>query len=202
MMLVIYIMAVLAVAPMACGQGVVYFVTRAQGIGAKVTFPDGTPVGRGFTAQLFVGPVGTPLNSLTPLLPTTTFEERTSSSTGLPEFTGFVNGKTLVVPGIPEGQKALFFMRAFNGESWETSTCLGQSEPFVTSTGYEGGAPVNLVGLKSFTVDLIPEPTAFGLIAMFCCLGLCWWTIRHRSNPSLSSSGRTCSPVRTLGSAT
>mgnify|MGYP003347620812 CR=1 FL=1 len=49
-------------------------------IQARVTFPDGTGVGAGFTAQLLAGPVGTPVVSLQPLLPVTNFRTKPESA--------------------------------------------------------------------------------------------------------------------------
>jgi len=112
-------------------QGPVSFNNRdsAAGIDARITFLDGTPVGAGYTAQLYGGREGTPIDSLTPLFPTTTF--RTTSLAAM----GYVRG--VAVPLDPlelrPGERVTLVVRTFDATTWETSTCRGESNPMTVS---------------------------------------------------------------------
>ncbi len=161
--------------PACHGQGLIWFNNRVSGqVDARVTFFDGTGVGAGFTAQLFGGREGTPLELLVPLFPTTTF--RTSSELAK----GYVYPVEVAVPSaVPYHENITFLMRVFNGASWETSSIRGESNLFTTWT-YEGlFPPRSLIGLEPFQVFAIPEP---GTAALFVggALGLLWSCRRQR----------------------
>ncbi len=80
--------------PGAVSHGVIYFSTRLldagvpNGLGdvrpveARVTLADGTGVGEGFTAQLYGGLDGTPVDQLVPLAPATTFQTASTDARG------------------------------------------------------------------------------------------------------------------------
>ncbi len=160
----------------AFGQGSIDFDNLGpNGLDARVTFLDGTGVGVGFTAQLFFGPPGTPVESLQPLLPTTTFQ------TGPPDARGYVVGRSgIPVPGTFELEFQTFVMRAYNGSTWETSTWRGESNP--VTVRLDGGTypSAYLYGLQPFHVVPIPEPSVFALAAVGgCLLGLCRKPRRH-----------------------
>lgn len=135
-------------------QGHLHFANRVQGyVDAPVTFLDGTPVGPEYTAQMYGGIVGTPLSSLKPLSPTTTFRS------GLGR--GYVIGIGLVVPDVNEF--GTFVMRVFDGTSWETSLCRGESKPVTIKLTHPPGPPADLIGLEPFQVNCIPEPSTIVL---------------------------------------
>lgn len=135
------------------GQGLIIFNNRVTPeVNARVTFQDGTPVGAGFTAQLYGGPAGTPVDGLTPLLPTTTF--RLSSPAAL----GYVQQVEVPVPGVPRFGDATVQMRVYNGASWETSLIRGESDLIVVRTASETSPPANLVGLQPFQCSPSPNP--------------------------------------------
>ena len=148
-------------------QGDLHLGNRAIGrnIDARVTFLDGSPVGAGYTAQMFGGPAGTPLSSMTPLLPTTIFR---SSGPGM----GYVLPTIVRVPGIDGGQEGTFVMRVFEGDSWESSLCRGESNPVTVRLTTQPTPPFDLVGLLAFQVNCIPEPStaALGLLGAFAAL--------------------------------
>ena len=142
------------------GQGTLTFATRVTGnVDARVTYLDGTPVSTGFRAQLYAGPEGSSLDSLTPLLPITTFQER-------PAGQGYVNAVGVTVPGVAGNSRATVMMRAFNGATWDTSSCRAQSQPIDVLTGFAGGPPAYLTGLQPFSVDCIPEPGTLALVGL------------------------------------
>lgn len=147
-------LAALMITISAFGQGAVVFNNRVPpDINAKVTLPDGTGVGAGFTAQLYGGPAGTAAGALTPLTPTTTF--RTGAAVG------YVNPVDVTVPGVLPGASATIVMKAFNGATFEASSAFGQSSPITVTLGGGTLPPANLTGLTGFAV--VPEPSTIAL---------------------------------------
>jgi len=141
-------------------QGIIHFVNSAP-IGTdtfEVTLPDGRGVGPGFTAQLYGGREDLSVSELTPLLPTTTF--------GTGSRAGFVIPVLVPVPGVPPLSRAKVLMRVFDGASWETSLCRGESDVTVLRVGGGEVAPTSLTGLRPFSVTCIPEPST---MALLCC---------------------------------
>lgn len=144
------------------GQGTVHFNTRIPGlVDARFMCSDGLGLGAGFTAQLFGGTEGTPLDRLEPLYPTTTF--RTSSVATL----GYVNPVDVTVPGVAPGDRAVLLMRAYRGPSWEQATFRMQSNPITITLGGGLLPPANLVGMNGTTIigggGCIPEPSTVAL---------------------------------------
>lgn len=138
-------------------QGTVRFLNRFIGVDARITFENGSGVGEGFTAQLYGGPVTAPRESLAPLFPMATF--RTSSRAAM----GYLEPVDVLVPGVAPLSDAKFFVRVFEGATWESSLCRGESNSFVTSVGGGDRPPSELFGLQAFTVICIPEPSTFAL---------------------------------------
>lgn len=150
---------------LAFAQGHLNFANRVFGdLDARVTFLDGTPVGAGYTAQMYGGPAGTPVQSLVPLLPTTIFR----SGAGV----GYVVQVSMVVPGVD--QCGTFVMRVFDGATWETSLCRGESNPVTVELTYPPGPPATLVGLQPFQVNCIPEPSTIVLGIAGAITALLW----------------------------
>ena len=155
--------AAVMVSVAAFAQGQVTFNNRVAGVvDARVTFADGASagqgVGAGYTAQLFGG---ADANTLSALLPNTTF--RTSSAAAQ----GYVNGTVVDVPGIAPGNKATLVMRVFDS----AGAGVGQSGPFTITLGGGTLPPANLEGLAAFTVSgtggpIIPEPSTIALAAL------------------------------------
>ena len=141
------------------GQGTVQFNNRlpASGIDAKFFMPPGF-VGisdPSFKAQIYAGPEGTAVGSLTPVTPVTTF--RTGNAAG------YVNPIDLAIPGIAPGARATIVVRVYNGPTFENSSIFGTSNPITITLGGAGTPPgpgAELVGLQSFS---FPEPSTIAL---------------------------------------
>jgi len=140
----------------AFAQGTLAFNTRvpSANIDAPALFLNGEPVGAGFIAQLYGGPAGTPISDLKPIFPLSNFRK------------GYVIGPPIEMSDIAPGESGTFVVRAYDGSTWETSTCRGESNPVTIQLS--GGAlpPAYLVGLQSFKVDCIPEPGTLALFAL------------------------------------
>jgi len=83
----------------------------------------------------------------------------------------FLTGITVTVPSVAPGANGTFQVRAWSGgSSYETAlVSKGASATFTTATGGAGvppSLPTDLVGLTSFNVLPVPEPStiAFGVI--------------------------------------
>jgi hypothetical protein len=144
------------------GQGFIHFVNLVGApphstVDAPVSFLDGTRISSGFTAQLYGGPGGTPLEALSPLFPTTSF---------VPSFPGYVRSVIVTVPDVPPGQSATFLMRVYDGENWEASLCRGESNPITLNLAIGSQPPTVPVGLQPFQVNCIPEPSVFVLVTV------------------------------------
>jgi len=142
------------------GQGTLTFNNRViPDVDAKVSNPDGTGVGAGFTAQLYIVN-GT---SLTAITPSTTF--RTASAAAF----YYVNDPGVVtVNGVAGGASVTLRMRAFNGADYASSTIRGESNDFTIVLGGAGSppsTPATLIGLQGFSVKnvAVPEPTTIAL---------------------------------------
>ncbi len=174
----------------AYGQGLVNFNNRVtREVDARVTFPDGSPVGVGFTAQLYGGPIGTSVDALVPLFPTTTF--RLTSTQAM----GYVIGVEVVFQGMQPGTPATVQMRVFDGATWETSVCRGESNPITVSLFGGNGTPTNLVGMQPFQVNCIPEP-GNGVLLVCGVAGLLAFrrVRRHSRTPHRPSGGTRARP--------
>lgn len=127
------------------------------GLDAKVLMPDGkTGVSSPpFYAELLVGP------SMDKLLPA---QPRTSFRTGLRA--GYVNSVMVTATNVTAFRPAVVVLQAFNGLDYESSTIRGRSLPLQVTLGGFGdppSVPPTLIGLQSFTLELIPEPSTIVL---------------------------------------
>ncbi len=151
--------AALLVTVGAYAQGEVNFNNRVgTTVDARVLLPTGAGVGAGYTAQLFGAPQTSIEANLVGLTPTTTF--RTSSAAA----EGYINGISVVVPGVPANAVATLQMRVFDS----TGALVGKSNMIDVQLG--GGVSVtpNMVGLTGFTISTpdIPEPSTIVLAAL------------------------------------
>lgn len=164
-------------ASLCCAQGTLSFfgstiafdnLSKIAEIDARVSYLDGTPLGAGFTAQLYGAPVGTPTDLLQPLFPTTRFV------TDPPEGLGYIFPRIVETQWSPD-TKLTVVMRAFDGGTWEQSTCRGESMAISLRPASPLGLPTSLAGLQPFSVNCVPEPSVAGLVAggglilLFCC---------------------------------
>lgn len=157
--------------PFTCAQGQIYFINAAP-MWAPVTFADGTPIpaSAGFSAQLYGGEVGSSMDALVPLPPVNHFRS---------DAAGFVlPGITATFPGMPVGSFVEIQMRAFSGKDWESSPIRGESNLIELRLGGDTIAPPPPLGLQSFAVYPVPEPSslAIGLAGGVLFLGL--WRMR------------------------
>jgi hypothetical protein len=135
----------------------VLFVTYSPNsrIDAPVSYPDGARVGPEFIGQLFAGPAGTPVSALAPLLPV----EHFGFFPDQPQFNGYIFGGIVMIPNVEGNQFATIVLRAYNSDSWETSSYRGESEPITIRLGTPSGTASELIGLEGFNVQPVPEPS-------------------------------------------
>jgi hypothetical protein len=145
------------------GQGTINFnnLVSSAGIDAPVYKPDGvTGAGAGTqaNAQLFLV-TGTTFTALTPA---TTFRATPAGAAQR-----YVTPPApVVVPNIAGGSQATVVLRAWEGASYDTATVRGQSNPITITLGGGGSppaVPANLVGLTTFNMTAIPEPSTMAL---------------------------------------
>lgn len=158
-------------------QGSLVFLNTVPtvGITAPITFANGTriPGSAGYTAQLFVGPLGTPVDSLEPLFPTTIFRD---------DFPGFLVQANVPVPNLMPGDFASTVVRVFDGSTWDSSSCRGESPVFESHIGGPQGSPSGfLIGLRAFSLPCVPEPSSGCLAALgaLLMLGNLWRACGH-----------------------
>jgi hypothetical protein len=158
--------------------GSINFLTKvtAAGIDAKVTDAAGATVinTSGYLAQLYAGaneaslaPVGTAINFLS---------------------SGYLNGGKVLTP-LAQGSSAAVQLRAWTasaGSSYEAASTvstaqIGKSGVLTLTLGGDQlsppAVPVNLVGLTSFQLKLVPEPSTLALGAL---AGLALLAIRRK----------------------
>jgi len=165
----------------AMAQGTVNFANLGAGVNAPIYDTDTTTkLGAGFVVQLFAGssagslaPIGTPIGFST-------------SVAGV-----FLGGST-PIPGIAAGSTAFFQVRAWNassGADWATAFAaassgnpnvkfgfnnmdyanpLGPATSVLQTPPLGGGVvtPPNLLGLTSFHLTTVPEPSVIALGAL------------------------------------
>lgn len=162
----------------AYAQGTVNFANIVISGGTRVVDApvfdvDGTTKlsGSGFQAQLVAGPnsgsmavIGTPTGFLT--------------GGGA----GYFSGGPRTIDTVTPGNNATLAVQAWNtasGASYAAATTKGQGASLTIATGGAGSPPslpANLVGLQSFSLTTIPEPSTIALGA----LGLAALLIRRR----------------------
>jgi len=134
-------------------------------LGGTATGPN---AGQNYTAQLFGGPLGTPDASLSPMTPTTTFRTQTTLA-------GFVitTPTAATLDGVAIGSQARVQLRVWDNSTGITSwdqVLLNPNVPRGMSLAFDsqplGGGPnppPNLVGLTSFNLFQVPEPSVIAL---------------------------------------
>jgi len=159
--------------PTTFGQGTILFNNRVIGqVDAPFCRPDGSGLGAGFVAQLFLVTGG---STYTALSPATTF--RTTSAAAA--FYVVQPSSAVIVPNVSPGQQATIVMRAWEGalgSSFDTALVKGESNPITITLGGvpAQGAPIQdavLAGLQG--VCILPEPGTIALAllggaALFC----------------------------------
>jgi hypothetical protein len=176
-----------AAAPSAHPQGTVYFNNKVSsaGINAPVydTVMGGAKLeGSDYKAQLYAGPAGTTEDKLVAVGAIVDF------LTGVAA--GYLNVGTdgsRSIPGVTPGDNAVVQIRAWRaaaGATYEEALAsplpgakAGKSNLVTVQTPPSAlMTPANLVGLQSFAVVAVPEPTMLALSA----LGVAWLLFRFR----------------------
>jgi hypothetical protein len=170
----IYVAALLVASLSAYAQGTVAFNNRSlPAIDAPVFDVGGTVRldGAAWFAQLYAGPVGTADTALAAIGSPTTF--RTGAGAG------YINAVSeIIVPGVAVGGTARIQMRAWDATFGTYAAAqagngkIGSSSSFdVANLGGQGPAgppavPATLVGLTTFSLTQVPEPSTIALGAL------------------------------------
>jgi hypothetical protein len=140
---------------------------------SSIGFPTGATVyggpllaGTNFSATLWAGPSGASEAQLT-LVPGSLRDFRTGT------FAGAINnsGNTIVIPGVGETFSAALQLRVWDNAggtitSYDAATVRGASLVFNSLPLGGGTPPPNMVGLVSFNIAVIPEPSTFVLAGL------------------------------------
>ena len=155
------------------GQGTLNFNNRVtiDGINAPVDH-DGTPLtGDAYSGQLFV------------MNPGSSSYEAVGAIQGFqtnPALAGYINGGEVAVSFIAPGSSADVILRAWanaSGSDWAAASSnpagiFGESDVVTVASLGGGGAPpgpaANLIGLTSFSITQVPQPStvALGLLGL------------------------------------
>jgi hypothetical protein len=157
----------------ALGQGTLNFNNRVtiDGINAPVDFGGTALTGPDYAGQLYV------------LNPSSSSYEAVGDITAFqsnPVLAGYINGGEVAVPFIAAGSPAQVVLRAWataSGASWDEASTnptgiFGESGVVDIAALGGGGAPpgpaANLIGLESFSLVQVPEPStvALGLLGL------------------------------------
>jgi hypothetical protein len=150
------------------------------GYPAGTTFYGGAGIsGTGFTAQLWGSPgPNAPYSSLVPAVGYSTAGFRTGTAAGF-----WVSGtEAAVIPGATEGSVATLQVRVWANQggtitSWAIAEAVdmtrGVSRLFNSLPLGGISAPPNLVGLESFNIVTLPEPSAVGIAVLIGAVVVC-----------------------------
>jgi hypothetical protein len=192
----VVLFAALVFAFVALGQGQFFFDNRIlPEVDARFvlcTDPPGTSsVGFDYQVQLFGGPPGTPLDQLKPLAPPSTTFRGAAGSPGA----GYVLGVTVTVPG--SSLEAIVLVRAFQGESWDSSP-MRFERVFTTQLKNEPGPPNIPLGTSPLVLCNIPEPPSLALAVIGVGAFVCWPILTHRRRLPLSRRTTSFSPGESI----
>lgn len=175
--------SILALTGGVLGQGTVNFINFSvnPAIDGRVTTAAGTLAGASYWGQLFAGATA---DSLSAVGAPVAFRNNAAGAA-----TGVVSGGAVTIAGIPAGGAAFVQLRAWaaaSGSSWDEASGnpvgeFGSSGIInLASTGdptaSPPGLPAALVGLQPFTLEVVPEPSTWALLA----LGLGALALRRR----------------------
>jgi hypothetical protein len=135
--------------------------------------------GTGYSVQLWAGPVDSTFEQLT-LVPESLKSFRTNGFAH-----GFINnlGTNAVIPGILRTISAALQLRVWDNQAgtittWEQAAIRGASLIFTSQPlGGEKIPPPNMVGLESFNLVLVPEPSTYALVGLGATV---FWMFRQR----------------------
>lgn len=152
-------------------QGTVNFANGAAGVNAPIYYispPTLASAGNGpWAAMLFAGPAGTAADALSSTIVS-------GSSSVLGTTPGYVLGGARTITGIASGSQATLQIRAWNTQQWGsayptaatldgTTPGFGYSTPITITLGGGATPTPNMVGLTSFNIAPVPEPSSIAL---------------------------------------
>lgn len=157
----------LTLAPSGFGQGTLIFHNRIDTVDARVVYFSASqggwvPVDSQFVGQLYASVPG---GTLAPVGNPIPFRDSPEAGRGYLNTTGI--DTTRVIPGVPEGgtaQAKMVVWASALGATYEQALMAGQgnigeSATITVDTGGGLVPPKPLLGLQSFSVSLIPEPS-------------------------------------------
>lgn len=137
-----------------------YFLLENISSGAPISYADGRLAGPEIKAQLWFGELNSPVDLFTPLFPTTQIVSQ-------PGLEGYFQGILVSLPaGLYYGGETISVqVRAFDGDSWESSAIRGESITLEKNLipSWQG-LPNRLTGLQPFSVHTVPEPSTWSLL--------------------------------------
>lgn len=149
----------------ASAQGTFNFSNGAAGVNAPVKLGDlagpNVPIGNGYFAQAFAGAVGTAASGLVAIGTPINFSLSA----------GYFFGGGVAVPGIAGGTAAVVQIRAWSAALGATAPALnapgsGASNLVTVNLVSPPTAENNLVGLQSFAITPVPEPSVVALAVL------------------------------------
>ena len=158
----IVVLAALAITSASYAQGTFNFSNGAAGVNAPVKMGDlagpNVPLGNGYWVQAFAGTVGTAAGSLTAVATPIRF---TLSA-------GYFFGGPTAVAGITGGTTVALQIRAWDATLGTTAPALGTAgsgaSNLINVALVSSPTPENnLVGLQSFAITPVPEPSTIML---------------------------------------
>ncbi|MCL5098643.1 MAG: PEP-CTERM sorting domain-containing protein [Candidatus Omnitrophica bacterium] len=177
----IVIAACLLATVAAYAQGAINFSNHVpyMGVDAPIFAIDGMTklAGTGYLAELYAGRTTDTLVPIGDPLPFRTGDLAGYLVAGPP---ASPTDPLRIVPGITGGVVATVQVRAWDvstGATWDAATIRGQSVHLTLTLGFGGLPPVppaDLLGLRSFSLQVVPEPSTMALGLLGACLLLLW----------------------------
>ena len=143
----------------ALAQGQLNFsnIVPAAGINAPILLPDGSAAGSGYFAQLYWGTADDP-SSFDPV------------GDAVELTAGYILPRAVTLPGAPDGTSVFVQVRAWEGAagtSYEAARAnlglVGESNVLNLTVAEAPNLPPDMVGLESFSLTVIPEPSTIAL---------------------------------------
>lgn len=137
-----------------------YFLLSNYPSRARISYADGQPAGPEIYGQLYFGALEDPPDKFMPLFPITPI-------TSEPGLEGYLKGVLVFMPvGYFGGETIAVQLRAFDGESWESSTIRGESITLDRKLIDSTHGPNRLTGLQPFSVHTVPEPSTWSILVV------------------------------------
>ena len=151
-----------------------YFRLENRIFQAPISYSGGMLAGPEVHAQLYIGDPVEPADAFEPLFPIANVFSR-------PDLAGYLELQYVFLPpGYFSGQTVKVQVRAYTGQSWESSIIRGESIILEQKLLDSTHGPNLLSGLKPFSISTVPEPGTWCLLAVGGVVmgGLAWITRR------------------------